>query len=120
MSHFAKVKNRIIDGKIYGVVSEVISVEPSTINTGVFGDPHQWIQTSYNNNFRNKFAGSGDWFDYSLDMFLSPKPYSSWTLELYEDEEEKPRAQWVAPISMPDDGSQYTWNETDQSWDLVE
>jgi hypothetical protein len=33
-----------------------------------------WIQTSYNGNFRNKFAGIGDWYNADLDVFMSAKP----------------------------------------------
>jgi hypothetical protein len=31
-----------------------------------------WIQTSYNNKFRGKYAGIGDIYDPVLDMFISP------------------------------------------------
>ena len=119
MAHFAKVKNRIIDGKNYGVVQEVIVVEPLVINSGTLGEPREWVQTSYNGNFRNKFAGQGDLYDYSLDMFISPKPYASWSLELYE-EDEKPKAQWKAPVDMPDDGQSYTWDENTKTWEISE
>ena len=40
MSHFAKV----IDGKVV----EVIVIEQDVLNTGHWGDPSLWIQTSYN------------------------------------------------------------------------
>lgn len=32
----------------------------------------RWIKTSYNANFRGKFAGIGDIYDEQLDMFISP------------------------------------------------
>lgn len=32
----------------------------------------RWIQTSYNANFRGKFAGIGDYYDETLDEFISP------------------------------------------------
>lgn len=31
-------------------------------------------QTSYNGNFRNKYAGIGDTYNSELDIFMSPKP----------------------------------------------
>jgi hypothetical protein len=41
MAHFARIdKNNI--------VTEVIVVEQEVINSGVFGEPEQWVQTSYN------------------------------------------------------------------------
>lgn len=33
-----------------------------------------WVQTSYNANFRHKFAGIGDWYNADLDVFMSAKP----------------------------------------------
>jgi hypothetical protein len=33
----------------------------------------QWVQTSFNNNFRGKFAGIGDTYDQKNDVFVSPK-----------------------------------------------
>lgn len=32
----------------------------------------RWIQTSYNSNFRRKFAGVGDYYDPIADIFVSP------------------------------------------------
>jgi hypothetical protein len=32
-----------------------------------------WIQTSYNNNFRGKFAGIGDIYDPIEDIFYTPQ-----------------------------------------------
>lgn len=31
-----------------------------------------WVQTSYNANIRGKFAGIGDFYDKSLDVFIAP------------------------------------------------
>jgi hypothetical protein len=41
-----------------------------------------WIQTSYNANFRGKFAGIGDYYDQTLDIFVSPEPIIPDELEL--------------------------------------
>lgn len=32
----------------------------------------RWVQTSYNANFRGKFAGIGDFYNEELDVFESP------------------------------------------------
>lgn len=34
----------------------------------------RWVQTSYNANFRGKFAGIGDIYDEVNDVFVSPEP----------------------------------------------
>lgn len=33
-----------------------------------------WVQTSYNSNFRGKYAGIGDIYDPVNDIFISPTP----------------------------------------------
>jgi hypothetical protein len=32
----------------------------------------EWLQTSYNNNFRAKYAGIGDTYDATADEFVAP------------------------------------------------
>lgn len=44
------------------------------------GSNRKWIRTSYNNNFRNKYATIGDTYREDLDIFISPQPESGWTL----------------------------------------
>lgn len=38
----------------------------------VHGAGHRWVQTSYNSNFRKKYAGLGDVYDEELDEFKTP------------------------------------------------
>jgi hypothetical protein len=52
-----------------------------------------WKQTSYNNNFRKKYAGIGDIYDPVKDKFLSPQPHQSWLLDDNDN--------WEAPIDRP-------------------
>lgn len=33
-----------------------------------------WVQTSYNGNFRGRFAGAGFYYDSALDEFIAPEP----------------------------------------------
>lgn len=40
-----------------------------------------WIQTSYNANFRGKYAGIGDFYDSATDTFISPTTDDSANLE---------------------------------------
>ena len=40
MTYFAKVEN--------GFVTDVIRITQDEINTGNWGDPTQWVETSYN------------------------------------------------------------------------
>jgi len=108
MAHFAKVEN--------GIVKQVIVAEQNVIDTGVFG--HGWIQTSFNTHggkhpedrpLRMNYAGVGYSYDEQRDAFIPPKPHASWLLN--ED-----TCLWDAPVAMPTDDKQYTWDEESVSW----
>lgn len=75
----------------------------------------RWIQTSYNGNFRTRYAGIGYSYNEELNAFIPPKPYNSWILN-------GEMADWEAPIPMPTDApnrSYYEWNEETISWTLI-
>ena len=99
MSHFAEIKD--------GVVQRVIVAEQDFINSGTVGDSFNWVQTSYNNNFRKQYAGVGYTYDKVNAVFVSVQPYPSWTLDSNHD--------WKSPIPKPD--GNYIWNEETISWD---
>jgi hypothetical protein len=40
----------------------------------LFGAGTRWVQTSYNANFRGKYAGIGDTYDSVADVFVAPEP----------------------------------------------
>ena len=61
-------------------------------------------QTSYNSNFRNKYAGLGDTWDETNNVFISPKPFEDWVLNNFK---------WVAPINYPNDGDSYVWENNE-------
>jgi len=118
MSHFAYVDEN-------NVVTNVLVIEQDVIDTGAFGDPARWIQTSYNTMggvhygpdglpdggtpFRKNFAGIGFIYDPVRDAFMAKQPYPSWLLD--ED-----TCQWVPPTPYPSDGNLYTWDEETLSW----
>ena len=52
-------------------------------------------------------------YDRVNDVFYSPKPHSSWTLN-------HSTWTWEAPIPMPTDDKAYKWNESTTSWDAIE
>ena len=70
-----------------------------------------WKQTSYNGNFRKNYAGIGYTYHADIDAFVAPQPYPSWTLDA--------NAQWQPPVAMPTDGNMYSWNEDNQTWEVV-
>ena len=70
-----------------------------------------WKQTSYNGTIRKNYAGIGFKYDVTLDAFIPPKPYPSWILD-------EQSCLWNPPISHPNDGQIYIWNEDTKSWVL--
>jgi hypothetical protein len=61
---------------------------------------------------RKNFAGIGFSYDATRDAFIPPQPYESWTLN-------EETCLWECPVSYPDDGNMYQWNEETQTWDEV-
>ena len=118
MSHFAQIDEN-------NIVVQVLVIEQDVVDTGIFGDPARWIQTSYNTRdgvhygpdnqpddgvaLRKNYAGIGYTYDAVLDAFIPPKPYPSWLLNTET-------CQWQPPIPYPTDGKVYTWNEDTQQW----
>ena len=102
MSHFAEINTD-------NIVQRVIVAEQNFINSGAVGDSFNWVQTSYNGNFRKNYAGSGYTYDKTRDAFIAPQPYPSWTLV-------EATCQWESPTPYPTDGEMYTWDEDTTAW----
>jgi len=80
----------------------------------LFGEDTNWLQTSYNSNFRGQYAGRGCKYDSANDVFVPPQPFPSWTYN-------SATKQWEAPIAMPTvpDGYLAIWDEIAQEWDII-
>jgi len=71
MAHFAKID-------AYNTVTWVVVVANEDEHRGEellngMGFTGKWVQTSYNGNFRGKFAAIGDTYDEINDIFVSPQ-----------------------------------------------
>lgn len=117
MAHFAQINES-------NIVTQVIVVSNDDCGGGDYPESDApgaafchnllggtWKQTSYNGNFRKRYAGIGYTFREDLDAFVAPQPYPSWTLN-------EETAQWEAPVERPAEGA-WNWNETTQQWDEV-
>ena len=122
MAHFARLdENNLVtevvvisDGDIIdenGIESENKGKEFCQI---LFGGSTNWVQTSYNNNFRKRFAGVGFKYIEETDVFALPQPYPSWSYNAQED-------LWESPVPKPEDGENYTWKweEETKNWIIV-
>lgn len=120
MAHFAQLNDENLVTQVIVVANEDTADQDGVENeaigiafcTNLLGG--RWVQTSYNANIRKNYAGIGYKYDATLDAFIPPQPFESWTLN--ED-----TAQWEAPTPYPDDGKRYSWDEATTSWvEIVE
>lgn len=129
MAHFAQIDDR-------NIVLQVLVIDQEEINTGRWGDPAKWIQTSYNTRggvyyipntntpdpdqskaFRKNYAGVGfTWLPNGPqgEGFVPPKPYASWVMNSFS-------YLWEAPVPYPAKPwphgvMGYRWNEATVSW----
>ena len=102
-----------------GVEQEVNGIDFLTKLTGY----PLWKQTSYNTHsgvhssggtpLRKNHAGIGYAYDEDRDAFIPKKTYNSWILN-------ESTCNWEAPVSYPQDGNKYYWNESTLTWDISE
>ena len=122
MAHYAKIdKNNI--------VTRVLVIDEEVINSGEFGNPLSWIQTSFNTfggkhslggtPLRKNYAGVGMTYDKDRDAFIPSQPYPSWILD-------ENTCQWDAPLPYPLPEEKvafsgsidhvYEWDEDNITW----
>jgi hypothetical protein len=70
-----------------------------------YGGVHSNSGTPY----RKNYAGIGYTYNETLDAFIPPKPYNSWTLN-------ETKCLWDSPVPMPTDDKMYKWDEDTTSW----
>lgn len=109
MAHFAKLG-------INNVITQVVVVDNKDTSDAEGNEKEhigqaflervlggQWVQTSYNDSFRIKYAGSGYTWRPDLNTsnvitgaFIAPKPYQSWSLNT------EYTFNWDPPITQPE------------------
>ena len=136
MAHFAQLDGDNIVTQVIVVSNDDTSdsggVETESIGVAfcqkLLGASTNWKQTSYNGNMRGNYAGIG--YTYmsnvatlgvgSTDIFISPKPYASWTVGVGT-------ATWYPPANPGDApaltdaekaaNKYYVWNESNYAAD---
>ena len=131
MAHFAELNsaNEVVR---VTVVENKDTADVNGVEKEYIGQAHlekvlggTWKQTSYNANFRGNYAGKGYTYFADQDLFMPPKPYTSWSMVTAD-------ATWTAPITMPtlteeeiSAGKYYSWDEdayqadNTQGWTLI-
>jgi len=99
MAHFARV--------VKGIVTEVVVVDNKDCDGGVYPDSEKagqkflqslglgknWLQCSYNNNFRGFYPSLGWKYNKTHDVFVCPQPSKEYKLD-------KKTWQWVSPSGL--------------------
>ena len=78
MAHFANIKNNIVTSVLVVSNNDCGEVFPASEPVGQaflasLGFDGEWRQTSYNGNFRGRYAGIGYTYDAELDEFIAPE-----------------------------------------------
>jgi hypothetical protein len=131
MSHFARVQN--------GIVTNVIVIDQETLNLGHWGDPSEYVQTSYNTRggvhydpttgqpstdqskaLRGNYAGVGYIYDKTNDVFHPPRPVDHKGVSCDSFTIGAPTWLWVNPVAMPvEEGKIFSWDEATKTWEDV-
>jgi hypothetical protein len=122
MAHFAQIDSDSIVTQVIVVGNSDAPNEAAGISfcQDLLGADTNWVQTSYNNNIRFRYAGIGMKYDSTNDVFYGSQPYASWTLDT-------PTWVWEPPVALPSDAGPddadnptefvgYDWDEASTSW----
>ena len=110
MAHFAQITDGLVTTVIVVHNNELLVDDVENEQKGkdfchnLLGG--EWVQTSYNNNFRKQYAGIGYTYDADADEFVTPSPFPSWALDSNND--------WQAPTPKPE--GDFYWDEESLSW----
>lgn len=132
MAHFAELdENNIVTNVIVVHNNELIDENGNeseqkgiTFCQSIYGANTKWIQTSYNGNFRFRFAGIGMLYDLDRGLFRNLNAPASNPSFVLDD-----NGNWIPPIPYPTDAivnneepektKKYYWNEETMSWILI-
>lgn len=121
MAHFAELNE---DSEVINVVviDDQVLISPDATEKGATEEEqrgidylekifnhNRWVQTSYNDNMRNKFAQIGGTYDKEHDAFYEMQPWPSWAINHESGE-------WEAPVPVPSSVGIWTWNEDEKVW----
>ena len=79
MAHFAEINDSNIVQRVIVVSNSNASNEAEGIAfcKALLGSDTNWVQTSYNDNIRCRFASIGMKYDATNDVFYKQQPYAS-------------------------------------------
>lgn len=120
MAYFAKLNGSNIVLAIHIVENEILEnvngdeVDQNGIDhlNSLFGFHPKWVRAYKGGGQRVNFPDEGYSYNASLDAFLPPKPFESWTLDAANK-------RWVPPVSEPSGEEIRYWDEDNQQWTQI-
>ena len=128
MAHFAQLnENNIVTQIIVVSNDDCLDADGNEAEAvgiafckSLLGADTNWVQTSYNNNIRFRYAVIGMKYDSANDVFYGQQPYPSWKIDAST-------WIWEPPVALPDDAGvddtdnptefvSYDWDEGSTSW----
>ena len=119
MAHFAELDENNIVVRVNHAPDNIteeeirargLNVRKCSYNTraGVHYDPITGLESEDQTKaYRKNYPGPGWKYDESIDGFILPQPYPSWTLN-------STTGDWDAPVAQTDENTK--WDEASQSW----
>ena len=119
MAHFAQLDDNNVVIQVIVVSNDDCSDGSGTESESIgvafcqklLGANTNWKQTSYNGNMRVRYAGVGYSYNASLDAFVPPQPFPSWTLNNTTAAYDPPLTEPTLTEEQITAGSYYVWDE---------
>ena len=116
MAHFARLdqNNKVIEVHVLNdsVITDESNVKQEQLGIDFLTDLYGggwWKQSFKDGSSRKNHASIGFSYDKARDAFIPPQHFASWTLN-------ESTCLWEAPVTYPDDGKEYYWNEETTNW----
>ena len=97
---------KVVDGTI---TETLVIGDTNFFDEFIDTSPGDWILGSKDGSVRANGIAKGFTYDKTNDVFIQPQPFNSWVLN-------GTTYKWEAPVTRPDDGKNYTWNEATTNW----
>jgi len=59
------------------IVIQVVEATEEVVQSGILGNPNNWVETLLTGEFRKNYAGIGYTYDMPLNCFYAPQPSGS-------------------------------------------
>ena len=119
MAHFARLNenNSVTEVHVLNdsVITDENNVQQEQLGIDFLTDLYGggwWKQSFKDGSSRKNHANTGFSYDKTRDAFIPVQPFASWTLN-------ESTCLWEPPVTYPDDGKNYKWDEATTNWEEI-